>query len=246
MSQTRCLPFLFVNTFREIEMTREQRRNIRNKNKTIFSSKPTQCRITVVKNDNLNSFGGMCSISLDVRDDMSDKGKEILESRGLNTDLESVEQFIVQLTVGTCSMDELTSHIYSTTGRLNGGIGDSEGNIHNPFYGFSDNKITGKSEPLTDEKMDDMFRKILLYPVVCYYWTLKKDDTSDPTQTTIYGGNKGEIDYMIKVIYPEDYPRMEGVIFGNTRYRKSVSGSVIPFVMKMVKLNETMKGRFMD
>ena len=46
MSQTRCLPFLFVNTFREIEMTKEQRkrmkkerRNTRNKNRTTFSSR---------------------------------------------------------------------------------------------------------------------------------------------------------------------------------------------------------------
>ena len=205
-------------------------------------SKPMESRFTITMNDNLGFMGGMFPISLEEIDEYSNRGKEIMVSRGLDTDLKTVEQLIVELTVETNSMDELTSHLHLTTGRLDGGIHCSNGKDHYPFYGFTKDCITGEDEELTSEKMDEIFRNFLLVPVMCYYWKLKKEDTIDPTHDHVHGGNKGEIDHMIK-IHTIDDPNIEGVIFGNSRYRRNLSGQVVPYVMKTVQFNERTKSK---
>ena len=199
-------------------------------------------RFTVTMNDDLGFMGGMYPVPLDYLDKFSNIGKEVMVSRGLETDLKTVEEFIVELTVYTNSQDQLTSHLHETTGRLNGGIQGPDGMIHYPFNFVSKNPLTGKYKELTSEKMDDIYRDSLLYPVVCYYWKLKEDDSTDPTQNKIYGGNKGEVDHMIKIETCDD-PEIDKVIFGNTKYRSKISGSVVPFVMKTVSYNDRTKCR---
>jgi len=54
-------------------------------------------------------------------------------------------------------LDELTSHLHFSTGRLNGGYKGMGGWNHYAFNGFSSNSQTGESKELSSEKMDEIY-----------------------------------------------------------------------------------------
>jgi hypothetical protein len=172
-----------------------------------------------------------------------DSGKRNMEERGYETDLETTEKFLAELSVHTCSMDELTSHSHFITGRLNGGYKGMDGWNHYPFNGFSENPQTGESKELSDEKMDEIFLCKLFHPTVCYLWSLLNEEP-EPQDKMCWEGNgvsssfKGNVDHLIKIHFNEEEQPPKSFIIGATKYRTSNAGSVVPYPMKSRELNQ--------
>ena len=85
-------------------------------------SKSNRNRYYFELNDQPYGYSGLIPVENEEFQNWVEKGKGNLEERGYKTDLETTEKFLAELSVHTCSMDELTSHLHFSTVPLNGGV----------------------------------------------------------------------------------------------------------------------------